>query len=215
MSNKVTPSKTFIVFLYGFPGAGKTAFARQLAQELGMAHLQQDRIAYEMFGESNDKTQSPSRNVLDYMTREFLKAGVSVVYDGDIHRLADRRRLRDAARAAKAIPIMIWMQIDPESAFMREQKRDRRKSDDHYAKTFTPESYEATIVRMQNPDNEDYVVISGKHTFHTQKASVFKKLHELGIIAPQVNQSIAKPGLVNLVPQQGRVDLGRRNIHIR
>lgn len=218
MSNaKITPNKTFIIFLYGFPGAGKTAFARQIAEELGMAHLQQDKLANELYGENTDKTQASSKSALDYMTREFLRAGVSVVYDTDVHRLAERRKLRDGARAAKVVPVLIWLQIDPESAFVREQKRDRRKADDHYAKTYTPESYEAVLNRMQNPENEDYIVISGKHTFHTQKAAVFKKLYELGVLTPQqLGQNIAKPALVNLVPQSARgTDFGRRNIHIR
>ncbi len=215
---KLTPSKTFILFLYGFPGSGKTAFARQLAQELNVAHLQQDRLSHELYGQNSDKTAKPSRNAMNYMTREFLRADVSVIYDADVYRLAERRHMRDAARQTKAIPVLIWLQIDPETAYMRGQKRDRRKADDHYAKEYTPETYEAVLHNMQNPDNEDYVVISGKHTFHTQQAAVYKKFYELGIFTPaQLSQNIAKPALVNLVPQvhNSRVDLSRRNIHIR
>lgn len=218
-SAKIVPNKPFIVFLYGFPGSGKTAFARQLAEELGMAHLQQDKLAHELYGQNTDANDTSSRGATDYMMREFLRAGVSVVYDANVHRLAERRKLRDAARQAKATPVLIWLQIDPESAFIREQKRDRRKSDDHYAKEYTPESYEAVLTRMQNPDNEDYIVISGKHTYNTQRSAVFKKLYELGILTPnQISQNRAKPGLVNLVPQNnigGRADISRRNIHIR
>ncbi len=109
--------------------------------------------------------------------------------------------------------------IDPETAYVRGTKRDRRKSEDQYAKDQTVASYEAVLHRMQNPENEDYVVISGKHTFHTQRAAVFKKFYELGIVTPaQLSQNIAKPALVNLIPQPqlgGRADLTRRNINIR
>lgn len=216
---KITPNKPFVIFLYGFPGSGKTAFGRQLAEEVSAAHLQQDRLSHELYGQNNDKTDSPSSKAMHYMFREFLRAGVSVIYDTDVHRLGERRILRDAVRQAKAIPVLIWLQIDAESAYVREQKRDRRKADDHYAKDYSPKTYEAVLNRMQNPDNEDYIVISGKHTYHTQRAAVFKKFYELGIFTPvQLGQNMAKPELVNLVPQNngaGRTDVTRRNISIR
>ncbi len=216
---KIIPNKPFIIFLYGFPGSGKTAFARQLAEELTAAHLQQDRLSQELYSENSARTEKPSRNALNYMTREFLRSGVSVIYDANVYRVAERRALRDAARQVKATPVQIWLQIDPESAFLRTQKRDRRKSDDHFAKDYTPESYEATLHRMQNPENEDYVVISGKHTYQTQRAAVFKKFYELGILTPsQLSKATpAKPEMVNLVPQnvvRTNGEITRRNINI-
>src|SRR5688500_14166547 len=124
-SPKIKPTKPFIILLYGFPGAGKTAFARQFAEELSAAHLQQDRLNLELYGENNTEMDKHSRNAMLFMTREFLRAGVPVIYDTDVHRLAERRQLRDAARQAKAVPLLIWLQVDPETAFMRVNKRDR------------------------------------------------------------------------------------------
>lgn len=218
-SQKIVPSKTFVLFMYGYPGAGKTAFARELAEELSVAHLQQDRLNHELYGDNDQELDNSSKNAMNYMSREFLRAGVSVIYDTDFPRLAERRALRDAVRKSKAIPVMIWLQIDPETAFMRVQKRDRRKADDHYAKNYDADSFGAVLNKMQNPHNEDYVVISGKHTFHTQRSAVYKKFYELGILTPaQLSQNIAKPELVNLVPQVSlgmRPDVIRRNINIR
>jgi hypothetical protein len=70
---------------------------------------------------------------------------------------------------------------------------------------------------MQNPQAEDYLVISGKHTFATQKSAIINRLYQIGLIeSGAVQSSIAKPGLINLVPNPhaGRVDLSRRNITI-
>jgi hypothetical protein len=79
--------------------------------------------------------------------------------------------------------------------------------------------FEKQLSGMQNPQNtEDYLVISGKHTFATQKNTIVSRLYRLGLISTDVVQhSVAKPGLVNLVPNPhaGRVDLSRRNIVIR
>jgi len=41
---KLIPTKPLLILLYGFPGAGKTHFARQLSETIHAAHVQSDRI---------------------------------------------------------------------------------------------------------------------------------------------------------------------------
>jgi hypothetical protein len=134
-------------------------------------------------------------------------------------RANQRRILRDMARKHHAQPILIWLQIDPESSFARTQSRDRRRSDDKYAGPSDRTTFERIAGGMQNPQNEDYVVVSGKHTFATQLSAIMKRLRELGLVAStnEVNAKVVKPGLVNLIPTSpaGRVDMARRNIMIR
>jgi len=148
-----------------------------------------------------------------------VQAGVSVVYDANVMRAADRRLLRDMALKLKAQPLLVWLQIDPESAYARLNLRDRRKADDKYAAEYTPQKFQELMMRMQNPvENENYVVISGKHTFNTQRSAVTKRLYELGLMKSEnVTTGVAKPGMVNLVPNlvAGRVDMTRRNISVR
>jgi hypothetical protein len=114
---------------------------------------------------------------------------------------------------------LIWLQIDPDSAFARTQDRDRRTIDDRYAQPQDSNTFEKSLSSMQNPQpGEEYLVISGKHTFTTQKNAVVNRLYQQGLISTDVVQhSVAKPGLVNLIPNPhaGRVDLSRRNIVIR
>jgi predicted kinase len=220
--SKITLTKPALIMLYGFPGAGKTYFARQLCEELRAAHVQNDRIRSELFEEPHyDKRENDIvMHLMDYMTEEFLSAGVSVVFDVNAMRFSQRRSWRDLARKAKAEPILIWLQIDPDTAVQRVLKRDRRKADDKYAIPFTRETFQTYVSGMQNPNNtEDYIVISGKHTFNTQRNTVFKRLYEIGLIqADSMMSHVVKPELVNLVPKNpvgGRVDMSRRNIIIR
>ena len=207
--------------LYGYPGAGKTHFARQLSETLHAAHVHGDRIRGELFEKPQYDTHENEvvNHLMIYMAEEFLKAGVSVIFDANSDRTAHRREMRNIARKIKAETLLVWLQIDSASAFGRLGRRDKRKSDDKYATPYTSDSFEKYIQKMQNPKNEDYVVVSGKHTFNTQRSAVIKKLYEIGAIAiDEATSGVVKPGLVNLIPNQlrgGRVDNSRRNILIR
>lgn len=219
--SKVVPAKPLFVMLYGFPGAGKTYFARQLCDNLQAAHVQGDRIRGELFAEPRWDAQENGviNQLMEYMAGEFLSAGMSVVYDTNAMRASQRRALRDMARKAGAEPVVVWFQIDLESAYARTAKRDRRRNDDRFAAPMNQQAFKNIVTHMQNPEaSEQYVVISGKHLFATQLSSFMKRLHELKLISSEdMTHNVVKPGLVNLVPQPvpGRVDLSRRNIIIR
>jgi len=219
--SKVTPNKPLLILLYGYPGAGKTFFARQLSENLQVAHLHSERIRNELFDQPHyDKEENDViAQLMNYMTGEFLNAGLSVIYDGSAMRTAQRRALRDLARTTHATPVLVWLQIDPDTCFARTQNRDRRRADDKYAGPNDRATFERIAGSMQNPQNEDYVVISGKHTFDTQLSAFIKRMRELGLVPDtgEVSAKVVKPGLVNLIPNPtaGRVDMSRRNIVIR
>jgi predicted kinase len=228
--SKVIPTKPLLILLYGFPGAGKTYLARQLCEQVQAAHVQGDRVRSELFEQPRyDKEENAVvTQLMDYMTEEFLSAGLSVVYDANAMRFAQRHALRDMARRHKAQPLLIWLQVDPETAYLRASKRDRRKIDDKYSAPTDQKTFENQANGMQNPRNvEDYMVVSGKHVFPTQFGAIVKRMHELSMIpAEQMASKMVKPGLVNLVPKVnqshsphnpmgGRVDMSRRNIIIR
>jgi len=219
---KVTPLKPLFVLLYGFPGSGKTFFARQICEQLAATHVQSDRIRAELFQNPtyNKEENHVVTSLMNYMTGEFLNAGVSVVYDVNALRTSQRRALRNMALKAGAETILVWQQIDPESAYARTAKRDRRKADDRYAQELTRSLFDQLASGMQNPDStERYLVLSGKHVFNTQKSAFFRHLQERKLIDldPNAQTQISKPGLVNLIPnpRAGRVDFSRRNITIR
>lgn len=220
MSNKITPVKPFILMLYGFPGSGKTSFSRQLSEELGIIHLQEDKIRVDLFGDNvSAGAIKGAKKVLNYMAHDYLKAGISIVYDASVIRASERRKVRELAHQTKSSSLLVWLQADPESTFDRTQNRDRRKADDKYALEYTEDDYRTILSHMQNPEHEDYIVVSGKHTFSSQRSAVIKKLFDKGLIdIKDMSAKTVKPGLTNLIPKspvQMRGDILQRNISIR
>ena len=217
---KLYPTKPFLLMFYGYPGAGKTYFSRQLAEHVQAAHMQADRIRGELFEQPrHDKQENEIvMQLMDYMTEEFLSAGLSVIYDVNAMRSGQRHALREMARKAHATPLIVWFQMDPETAFARSKTRDRRRADDKYSAQWDRPTFDNIVAHMQNPSaSEPYAVISGKHLFNMQLSAVISKMRDLGILsADDASSRMIKPGLVNLVPSNvGRVDMTRRNISIR
>lgn len=216
---RIILAKPTIICLYGYPGSGKTYVARSLADDIQLAHVSSDRIRSELFASPRYDAQENAivTHLMDYMSEEYLTAGVSLVYDTNALRIAQRRRLREIAHKHRAAYLLIWLQIDIETAFARTQQRDRRTADDKYSEPQTRSTFERQVSGMQNPEGEEYLVISGKHTYSTQKNSIINRFYQMGLIgADTVQHSVAKPELINLVPNphHGRVDLSRRNITI-
>jgi len=220
-SAKVRTNKPMLILLYGFPGAGKTHFATSLTQTLDCAHVHSDRIRNELFEEPryDEQEQGIINHLMEYMAEEFLNAGISVIYDASMSRKSDRHAMRELARKKHVKTLLVWFQVDPDTAFARLRSRDRRKTDDKFAIEYSEADFRRYASRMQHPEpTEDYVVVSGKHTFPSQKTAVFKKFMELGLIDNDTARAnVAKPGMVNLIPSSmnGRVDMARRNINIR
>ncbi|MDQ3123523.1 MAG: ATP-binding protein [bacterium] len=222
---RIVPDMPVLILLYGFPGAGKTYFARQFCDAVQCAHLEQDRIRYELFQNPKyTKQENYALNrIMEYMAGEFLTAGISVVMDMNAMRISQRRTLREMTRRAKANSLIVWFQVDADTAFVRNQKRDRRKADDRYAVGYDIEPFKQLAAYMQHPEpTEDFIVVSGKHNFANQMSNVAKKLSDMHIIKPAAAANrMIRPNMVNLVPsppsisEQNQQQPSRRNIVLR
>ncbi|MBA2279082.1 ATP-binding protein [Candidatus Saccharibacteria bacterium] len=219
---KIQPQTPFLLLLYGFPGSGKTYFARQFGESVQLAHLEQDRIRYELFEQPRFTKQEnfALNRIMEYMSGEFLTAGISVIFDMNAMRISQRRILREVARKNKASTVVVWFQVDADTAYIRNAKRDRRKQDDRFAVGYDVEQFKQLAAYMQHPEpTEDFVVVSGKHSFTGQMNSVLKKLDEMKVVSHSAAvHRLVKPELVNIVPSPQVEDPNRparRNIVLR
>lgn len=215
--NKISLNKPVLICLYGYPGSGKSYLGRNLTDYLQAANISADRIRGELFAKPRYDNQENAivLNLMNFMTEEFLNAGVSVVYDINASRQAGRKKLRELAEKNKAAYLLVWLQIDIESAYARTQRRDRRTADDKNAQPQNRETFNRQLANMQNPEDENYLVISGKHAFMTQKSTIINRLYQMGLVTSETVQSnVAKPGLVNLIPQTYLTENTYRNISI-
>src|SRR3989344_2644643 len=97
---KVSLSKPTLICFYGYPGSGKSYVARNLEGALAIAHVSGDRIRHELFRQPRYDAQENAviTHLMNFMTDEFLRAGVSVAYDTNAMRAGQRRKLRELAR---------------------------------------------------------------------------------------------------------------------
>jgi len=144
--------------------------------------------------------------------------GWGVIYDISANRIAERRLLKKIAQDHNAKELLIWLQVDTETAKKRIASRDKRKSEDKYSNTISKEQFNNYMQLMQSPADENCLVLSGKHVYGSQKTLIIRRLNDMGLVE-NTDIKIAKPELINLVSraqvQAGRADLSRRNVIIR
>lgn len=193
-----------LFMMLGVPGAGKSFFARQYTKAENIALLDADRLRFELFEEpqfSQDEDRIVG-NLLDYMSEQFLSAGISVLIDGLNSTRIRRHALRETARKFHAKPLVVWVQTDAVTAFERASNRDRRQLDDKYSHALNNDQFKTQALKVKQPQGEDYVVISGKHLFTNQMHAVNRKVEIID------KESAQNP--VKKVALGGRVDLNRR-----
>lgn len=211
-----------VVMLLGLPGSGKTYTSSHLADLLGLALVSDGKIREGLF---EKPTFSKHENMvvlqmMVMMAEEYLTLGIPVMFDTGINKAAERKTLREIARKHKADTLLIWLQIDQDTARLRARsmKKDTKTLSD-IKKVMSNEAFDEAINNFQAPHNEDYIVISGKHTFESQKPIIMRRLRELGLINDDMlKPHVPMPEMVNLAAQAkinaGRVDYNRRNISI-
>ena len=212
--------RPILILLMGIPGSGKTYLARRLSRQLDAAVVSGEKIRMMIVPKPSLRAEEERAvwQVAHLMTEEFLSLNISVVCDFDLNRRSQRRQIQKLAKKYQAEYLVIWQQVNRETALARCGHRDYKQPDDRYALSLKPETFEALSQLLEPPHQEKALVISGQHTFSGQSQTILRHLVERQLLSMQrrLAQSIPKPGLVNLVAgKSGRTDHDRRNIKWR
>lgn len=212
-----------LLLLYGLPGSGKSFFARQTSEMLGVPVISSDRIRSELFEKPtfNEEENQVVSNMVMMFVDSYVDIGLPMILDMSLNKPNERKAMREYAKKKGYQHLLIWLQADPDTCFLRAKSRDRRKADDKYATEMTKELFSKIEKQMQAPSGEDALVISGKHLYGSQRGVLLRKLSEMRLISTNDASvgGVAKPELVNLVSaaqmMAGRVDIDRRNVPIQ
>lgn len=172
-------NKPLLIAFLGFPGSGKTYFARHLAKEIQAVTLNSDAMRMSMFGslENIEKIRAADNarlykdvfGAMDYAARQALLAGHSVIYDAQQTKRENRRGLEKIATETGAIPVLVWVKTSREVALKRGQEREARDDSHQYdaeKMAYLIDRFDS-VTDLPEPD-ENVVEISGELSFEEQ-----------------------------------------------
>lgn len=172
-------SRPLIIFVIGLPGAGKSFFARQFADTFNAPIVSHDYLRFQMFPDPSFSADEESliSQIAGNEFSELLKTQRTIIMDGGNYSYDDRQALMKMAKKAGYGSLIVWIQTDERSARFRATNRKPTKRDgDKLNASMTFEAFDSTKAAFAAPGRgEDFVVISGKHTYSTQAKVVLRR----------------------------------------
>lgn len=182
-------SPPLLIVTMGYPGSGKSFFARQFADLYGLARVSEDRIRYELFENplfNQDEADIISR-VGSYMAEELMQTESTIVYEGGFLTRQERKAAEELAKRNGYRLLIVWLQTDLETSAQRAANRDRRNPDSKFAFEIDRPTFNRIKDTVERPgEKETVVVVSGKHAYKSQCLTVLRK------IAATYSDSISK-----------------------
>lgn len=179
---KLELNSPLIIIMMGLPGAGKTFFARQLANNLNLGYISEDRIRHDIFAtpKFTADEQATIRRVMGYMIEELSRVKKHIILDGRFLSAGERQKIHQVMLGAGYQSLTVWVQTEEDLAKRRAFRRDKRKPDDKYNSPVNSREFESTKGALERPqEKESFSVISGKHTFKSQSETVLKRINAL------------------------------------
>lgn len=215
-------ARPLLIMIIGLPGAGKSYFARHFSDTFGAPLVSADTMRFELFDNPQYTANEHGliKRILAHQLGELVKTKTSVLVDGICNTRQDRQSLEQFAVQHGYGTMLVWVQTDEPTAKTRATTRNAKRAGDEFNSKISATQF-ADHAKQLNPPvkNEDYVVISGKHTYTTQAKMVLRKL-----AAPRVEKVEAayheraekratRPVAPSVAP--ARAVQARRNVIIR
>jgi predicted kinase len=190
-------SKPHLIVVVGIPGAGKTFFAQQFSKMFGAPYLR-----YEDLYEFSSDAHAIDR-IWDFTLDKLALTKHTLVLEGPGATKLERRQISELARAYGYKALYIWVQTEPVTAGMRATK-GVGKIKPLYPISSQEFDQKADAFEALSA-GENYMVISGKHTYASQAKNVLQKLtqgrSEKTKLSPSMTRTVPSQ---NTAPDQSR-----------
>lgn len=146
--------------MLGYPGAGKTTIAREIARQTGAIHLWADHERRAMFAKPTHSRAESNRlySNLNDRTRYLLSHGQSVVFDTSFNHYADREHLRRLATESHAKTVLVWVNTPLEVARSRAVNTAHAERN-HYEEAMSETAFNRIVSHLEPPKPQEGAVL--------------------------------------------------------
>lgn len=151
-------AQTKLYLFIGYPGAGKTTIARQLAAATGAVHIWAD-------GERHKRFPNPTHSLteslqlydqLNQETDKLLAASKSVVFDTNFNFYADRQKLRAIADSRGVETNIIW--VTTPLGVAKERAVHSNVTRNGYGYVMTADQFNQIAAKLEPPHKDETVI---------------------------------------------------------
>lgn len=191
-------TKPHLIVVVGIPGAGKTHFAQQFSSTFNAPFLRYE----DLFEFSNDANSVDA--IWNYVVDKLTQTRQTALLEGPSNTQAERRIVSDIARRAGYQPLFIWVQTEPATAEMRATRGVGRVKPQFPISSSEFKERSAQFEPLLKVEN--YIVISGKHTYASQAKNVLQKLTQTRKEVVKISTKPPRP-THNPVGRAGRISI--------
>lgn len=159
----------YLFIMFGYPGSGKSSFARQLAQRIDAKRISQDNLRKITFQNPRDHMGDEDDRILlqamNKLTREILTSGASAIYDANVKSYADRELLYKQASGLGVDSYLIWAKTLLSTSIIRNVPVN---SDETFTIAYTKMVSDYRKKLEEPHDDEHVIVIDGEESFAQQ-----------------------------------------------
>lgn len=178
-----------LFYTIGYPGAGKTSFARQLARWFGGAHLQADKIGMQLFvlPTFSEAERAAVYQHMDHQAIIALNEQRVVLYDGTLNSLQQREHLRQVAARQGAQAIGLWLTLPIDVAKERAGRIRNVGNGQIGGRVVPPAVFDRHVAAFQAPGHDEVIArVDGMQPFGFQYRNLRQQLAREGIMLPRM-----------------------------
>jgi predicted kinase len=142
----------------GYPGAGKTAIAKIIAEETKAPHLWADVERHKLFPNPTHTKEESNElyEKLNQVTEYLLGQGKDVIFDTNFNYKIDRLKLRAIAKKYKAETVLIWVKT-PLSVSMDRAVNSQIKRN-NYDYVMSAKQFHDIAKKLEAPTKEENAI---------------------------------------------------------